>query len=209
MRDNNQVTSYKDKNMSVYQKLQKVRVELQKKNLKKTGKNTYSNFTYYELGDFLPSVNALCLENGLFTHFRIIPDRNTERAILTVYDAKDGDKIDFIAPTAEAHIGAKRNKEGILVGGADPIQNLGGKITYLRRYLLMMAFEIVESDYVDPKEQGVELDSKSVDKINFAQTSKELAEFAKEIQKEKGKKYRPAILHEYNRRKMELENENL
>ena len=55
--------------INIYQKLQKSRVELQAKNLKKSGKNSYSNYEYFELGDFLPGVNEVCNNNGLATIF--------------------------------------------------------------------------------------------------------------------------------------------
>src|SRR3972149_9623008 len=116
---------------NVYQKIQKVRRQLVELNLKKSGKNEYSRFTYYELGDFLPSLNKLMDENGLTTRF-IIPHK--DKAILEVINSdKPEEKIVFMSPTAEVEIGKK--KDG--TGGADPIQNLGGKITYMRRYLLM------------------------------------------------------------------------
>ena len=34
--------------INIYQKLQKSRVELQAKNLKKSGKNSYSNYEYFD-----------------------------------------------------------------------------------------------------------------------------------------------------------------
>ena len=46
----------KEKQLNLYQKLQKVRVELQNSKLKKSGKNTFSKYEYFELGDFLPKV---------------------------------------------------------------------------------------------------------------------------------------------------------
>ena len=51
--------------MSVYKKLQDVRVELQKTPLKKSGKNKHIGFEYFELGDFLPTVQELFLKHWL------------------------------------------------------------------------------------------------------------------------------------------------
>jgi hypothetical protein len=131
--------------MNIYQKLIKARVELQDMKLRKTGKNDYSHYDYYELGDFLPAVNKLCEKHEIITRFNIIQN-GVEKAILTLYNASEPkEKIDFVAPTAEVEIGKK--KDG--TGGAEPIQNLGGKITYMRRYMLMTAFEMVESDMID------------------------------------------------------------
>ena len=51
-------TTKEEKQLNVYQKLQKVRVDVQKLNIKKSGKNAYANFSYFELKDFIPPVNA-------------------------------------------------------------------------------------------------------------------------------------------------------
>mgnify|MGYP001028239562 CR=1 FL=1 len=136
---------------SIYQKLAEARVELQNQNIKKTGENRYSNFMYYELSDLLPPINKICAEYGILTTFKIETKDNTEEAVLTVFNSHSDKNIEFRSPTAEAFIGKKRDG----TGGADPIQNLGGKITYMRRYMLMIAFEIVETDIVDSKKQMV------------------------------------------------------
>ena len=56
-----------EQNMNIYKKIQKVKKELSERELKKSGKNDYSGFSYYELGDFLPSIIELCDKYGLFT----------------------------------------------------------------------------------------------------------------------------------------------
>lgn len=142
--------------MNIYQKIQSIRVKLAKDDIKKTGKNTYSNFAYYELSDFLPKLNEYLEKNGLFTSFSILSKRvdRDEVAVLKIIDSEEPkEKVIFKVPTAEAQVGVR--KDG--TGGADPIQNQGAKITYMRRYLLMIAFEIVEQDVVDsqPQKNGV------------------------------------------------------
>lgn len=186
--------------MNVYQKLQKVRVELQDKELKKTGRNTYSNFTYYELADFLPMVNVLFNDHGLVSKFDIKPGKH-EKAILTVINADEpSEQIKFISPTAEVEIGKK--KDG--TGGAEPIQNLGGKITYMRRYLLMTALEMVESDLVEriKKETTTEVDEADVKKIKACKDIKELTLLYGKLDK----KYKTALIRPlFSEKKAELE----
>lgn len=132
--------------MNLYKKLAKSRVDLQEMKLKKSGNNTFSHFTYYELSDFLGAINAICAKNGLLTQFNVVTDGGREKAILTIYNAEEPtEKLSFVAPTAEVEIGKK--KDG--TGGADPIQNLGGKLTYMRRYMFITAFEIAEIDSVE------------------------------------------------------------
>lgn len=164
--------------MNIYTKLIQARLDLQNLKLKKTGKNDYSNFTYYELGDFLPAVNELAQKHKFFTRFNIISDKGIEKAILTIINAENPEeKVDFISPTAEAFIGSKM-KDGVRTGGADPIQNLGGKTTYMRRYLLMTAFEMVESDQVDAIKRELlnEMEEKDIKAITKSKTLKELTE---------------------------------
>ena len=187
------------KKQNVCQKIQQVRVDLVNKNLKKTGNNTYSKFTYYELGDFLPTLNELNNKVGLMTKFTI--KRKTAR--LDIFDCDNMEHIiSFHAPTATVEIGKK--KDG--TGGAEPIQNLGGQITYMRRYLLMMAYEIVESDYVDRKKQSEvkELPEKYVKQIYGVNDLLKLNTLCKDIQKETKMKYQKSLLEIYTLKKEEL-----
>ena len=148
------------KDMNIYKKIQKVKKELSERELKKSGKNDYSGFSYYELGDFLPSIIELCDKYGLFTKvdfqdkFRLNTTKNNSEEILTT-DTKIGeaailtiintDKIDEIE-TYSCDV-----KE-LNLKGANSIQNYGGVQTYLRRYLYMNAFDIVEADMFDSEE---------------------------------------------------------
>ena len=71
-----------------------------------------------------------------------------EKAIMTVMntDNPQEEGIQFVAPYREA--GQIISKAGNEV--TNPIQALGASITYLRRYLWMMALDITEPDDVDP-----------------------------------------------------------
>ena len=60
-----------DNQLIVYQKLQKARVKLQNVELKKSGHNSFAGFKYFELGDFLPTVNSIFFELGLCSVFTI------------------------------------------------------------------------------------------------------------------------------------------
>ena len=175
---------------NVYQKLQEVRVALQGKNLKKSGKN--QNISYYELSDFLPTLNILNNDIGLTTRFFI----KEGTAILEIINCEKPEEVaKFTSPTVEV----------TLPRGQD-IQGLGAKITYMRRYLLMIAFEIVESDYVDKQNQATEkeLPEKYVTKLYACKSLVELGEVAKKIQLETKKKYQKGLLEAYTLKKAEL-----
>lgn len=137
------------KPMNIYQKLQKSRVDLQNKKLKKTGKNDYSHYTYFELGDFLPSINEICANNGLATVFQFTKDLAT----LDVIDVDNIEKrIQFSTPVEIASL-----------KGCSTIQNIGGTQSYCRRYLYMMAFEIAESDLLDAGNVDLEKEQQKED----------------------------------------------
>lgn len=188
--------------MTIYEKIQTVRCELQSLNLKKTGKNEYSRFSYYELSDFLPQLNSLLLKNKLMTRVTF----ENKQAFLTVFDAEDStQQVTFQSETAECEIGKKKDGSG----GADPIQNLGGMITYMRRYLMMLAFEIVESDYVDKEmTKDLELDDEDLKIINSAENLTHLTSIFNKMLEKKGKRYTVAIKNACGKKKLEFGNEN-
>jgi len=130
--------------MNALKKLQKARFELTQKTLKKSGKNTFSKYSYFELGDFLPTVHQMFNDAGLCAVFTL----DAEKAGLTIFDTDGDTSVAFETPTIMAS-----NPKG------QAIQDLGSTHTYLRRYLWIMALELVESDQVDSGEQ------KTVDKF--------------------------------------------
>ena len=138
--------------MNLMQKIARARVMLQKKNLKKSGQNNFANFKYFELADFLPAVNEIFDELGLYAEFFITPEDRSiddgtgqilvqpEIAHLNIYNSEN--------PTEQArHFTSMIAEAG--TKGATPIQQLGSVHTYMRRYLYMEALEIVESDALD------------------------------------------------------------
>ena len=121
--------------MNVYQRLQIARLSLQEKKLTKSGKNKFAGYEYFELQDFLPTVQTIFSDTGLCPIYRVASDHAT----LTIYNAeKPEEQIVFTAPMASAEL-----------KGCHPVQNLGASISYLRRYLYVNALEIVEHDALD------------------------------------------------------------
>jgi len=120
--------------MSVYKKLMAARISLQEAPLKKSGHNKFAGYSYFELGDFIPTINKIFNEVGLCG----VVSYDTEIASLTITDTDDGTNIVITSPMAEANL-----------KGCHPIQNLGAVETYTRRYLWVTAMEIVEHDALD------------------------------------------------------------
>lgn len=136
---------------NIYSKLQKARCEFQEKPLKKSGHNKFAGYHYFELGDFLPTINALLDKHNLCSSMSF----GTELATLTIYNSENmEEKIEFTSPMSEANL-----------KGCHAVQNLGAVQTYLRRYLWVNAFEIVESDGLEAT-TGKEEPKPSKTKIN-------------------------------------------
>lgn len=123
--------------MSIYKKLQEARVMLHHTQLKKSGKNKFANFNYFELGDFIPQVTDIFNKVGLCGVVSFTGDT----AYLTVHETEGDGFITFTSPLVFAS-----------VEKTQPIQNLGSTHTYLRRYLWLMCMEITENDVVDSVE---------------------------------------------------------
>ena len=132
---------YDTKSMNIYEKLQFARTQLLKIKFKKSGKNDYAGFDYYELGDFLPDIIKIFKDLKLFSKF----DIKGEEALLTIVDIEkpDDDPVVFRSPYVKAVL---RDGKG---GEPQPIQGLGASHTYLRRYLYINALEITEFDTID------------------------------------------------------------
>ena len=118
----------------VHKKLMAARIMLQNAPLKKSGHNKFAGYSYFELGDFIPTINQIFNEVGLCG----VVSYDSEIASLTITDTDDGTSLVITSPMAEANL-----------KGCHPIQNLGAVETYTRRYLWVTAMEIVEHDALD------------------------------------------------------------
>lgn len=135
MTDYRQQAEHEQQQWQVYQKLQTARIKLQQTQLKKSGHNKFAGYQYFELGDFLPTINQIFHELGLCSTVSFTADN----AVLCIVDTDTGGSIAFTSPMAEANM-----------KGNQPVQNLGATQTYLRRYLYVNALEIVEHDAIEP-----------------------------------------------------------
>ena len=121
--------------MNIYEKLQEARVELQGMNLKKSGKNSFAQYDYFELADFMPHINRIMLEKKLTGFCSFTEDL---ASLTLVNSEKPEERIVFTSPMSKANL-----------KGCHEVQNLGAVETYQRRYLYTTAVEIVEADLLD------------------------------------------------------------
>lgn len=120
---------------NVHRKLSAARKKFHTLQLKKTGKNTFAGYDYFELGDFLIPALDVFEQYGLGATISF--DR--ELATMTIRDLDNPeDTITLTSPMGSAAL-----------KGCHEVQNIGAVETYQRRYLWVAALEIVEHDALD------------------------------------------------------------
>lgn len=124
-----------NKTQNIYQKLIQARVKFIETKIEKTGVNKFANYKYFQLDDFIPTLDKINLELGLVSIFNL----DNDKATLTIVNVENPtETLEFNIPS-----------ESVEIKGATKIQNLGGEITYLKRYLYQNAYEITEPDLVE------------------------------------------------------------
>ena len=130
--------------MNVYQKLIEARSQFLNDGVEKSGKNMNVGFKYFELTDIVPSVTKIFKELGLIA----IDKFTNETAYMTIVNCDAPEEtIEFEAPFNQiAPIMSNAGKQV-----TNEMQALGSSITYMRRYLYMIAMDIVENDEIEPQ----------------------------------------------------------
>ena len=133
--------------LNIYKKINKVKELILNSKIKKTGKNVFSGFDYYELSDITPYIIKGCNEYGLYTHISF----NEELATLTIFNCDNNNEIlEFTSPMRQLQL-----------KGCNDLQALGCVETYSRRYLYLMAFDIVEPDLFDKNAGNKDFENKT------------------------------------------------
>lgn len=123
--------------MNIYQKIVGIQKNLLQKELPKSGYNKFGNFKYHELEDILPTIFRECYNQELFIEFSF----TNELAQLKIRNWNEhGESVITSVPMPEI---VPLNR------GMNIMQSEGSYITYLKRYLLINMFLIVEKDVVD------------------------------------------------------------
>ena len=138
-----QVTPKDYSKLNVFQKLTKARIELATSAVKKSGRNNFQNFDYFQLDDFVPTAQRICDKYGLFTKFDYVCDEGVWMTKFTVINSdKTEEGIEWIRPYVQTN------------AGKDAAQCQGATDTYSRRYMWLIAFEITEADMIDGLDQN-------------------------------------------------------
>ena len=134
--------STKTQTLNIYQKLLKAREMFLAGDVKKSGKNMYMAFKYFELEDIVPTATKIFAEVGIIP----IVNFTSETATMTIVNTENTEEnITFSAPFNQLEpITSNSGKQA-----TNSMQALGSSITYMRRYLYMIALDICENDEID------------------------------------------------------------
>jgi len=170
-----------DKVKSIYERMNQIKRELSESDIPKSGKNKHLNFSYHELQDFLGKVTSLNYKHGVHEHISM----NNELATLTLTNIENtDDKIEISVPFVMADMQPKN----------DSIQKLGATLTYLRRYLYLQGYAIMEREIVDAQDQSIKTTSA---KENQETQQKLLSWLIDKSDKETAQKIIDNVLKEY------------
>jgi hypothetical protein len=121
--------------VGVHRKLSAARQAFHALELKKSGKNTFAGYSYFELADFLVPALKVFDDVGLGATVSFTADTAT----MTIVDLDNPeDRIAITSPMGSAAL-----------KGCHEVQNIGAVETYQRRYLWVAALEIIEHDALD------------------------------------------------------------
>lgn len=136
-------TTKTTKTANVYQRLLAARSKFLDANVEKSGKNMHLSFKYFELEDIVPTAIRIFNEVGLISVVNFTPDVATMEIINT---ENPDESVSFVAPFNQIApiVSNTTGKQA-----TNEMQALGSSITYMRRYLYMIALDICESDSID------------------------------------------------------------
>lgn len=170
--------------MSIYKKLARIQRKLMGMEISKSGWNSHRKYHYYDLDDILPPIFEACFEEELTLMFNFTEDAAVLH--LKSWNAKGDvsirDELSVRVPFPEL-----MPKKGM-----DHIQVEGSYVTYLKRYLLINLFLIMENDVIDSGADNCDCECDCKEKPVKKAKSKE-SKVAKKQAGEKPEKLKNAI----------------
>lgn len=128
---------------NVYQKLIEARQTFLESDAKQSGKNMNLSFKYFELKDIVPTITSIFVEKGLIALDNFSPDIAT----LTIVNTENPEEtIAFSAPFNQITPIVSNTGKQV----TNDMQALGSSITYMRRYLYLIAMDICVNDDIEP-----------------------------------------------------------
>lgn len=131
------------KTANVYQKLIEAREKFLTSEINQSGKNMQLSFKYFELKDIVPTITHIFKDLGLLAVARFT---DTVATLTIVNTDNPEETIDFPVPFNQIQpIVSNAGKQV-----TNDMQALGSSITYMRRYLYLIAMDICVNDEIEP-----------------------------------------------------------
>lgn len=129
--------------MSIPEKLARIQKNLMMKKIPKTGWNHFQKFHYHELEDLIPPIFEACYDEEVTLFFTFTHDEGILHLKSWKKEGEIGtrDELSVRVPIPSIIPDEENNTKNI--------QDIGKSITYLKRYLLINTFLILEKDLVD------------------------------------------------------------
>lgn len=151
-------------NIKTMKKINDGRSYFQQQDVKKSGKNKYQHFNYFELQDIIPIKNEICTKFKIADYF--IFDIEKQNARLEIYDLEQDDQqepitFQILIPEPQEMNSTKR------------MQEIGALQTYSHRYLLLQFLDVTECDRIDATNTAkITSDNKTNKKVQKSKTKK-------------------------------------
>ena len=128
-------TTFKREEVNIYGKLLEARKRFLDAGIKKTGINRYAEFKYFTLDDIIPLKQEIFRDLGLADTISF----GFDLARLTI--------VNIDNPSESVYFQSQLAPDESLI--KNPIQKVGAIQTYVRRYLYLLALDIIESDGIE------------------------------------------------------------
>jgi len=120
----------------IYKKIEDAIDLIKNSPLKKQGRNTYSEYDYYTPEQVNKLVYDACKKVGLFVRFDLLRNEHGIEGLVTVFDSTD----------FKVSVEYKMASDVPSIKATNIAQQLGGAMTYTKRYMLMNIFDIVDNN---------------------------------------------------------------
>lgn len=153
---------------TIYQKIMNVRSAIKSTTIKKEGRNTYSNYDYFTPGQIDSITFDECKKEGLFNKYDLKRTSLGLVAQMQVVEIETGESELFELAMEIPEIKA-----------TNITQQLGGAMTYSKRYLLMNIYDISDNTLDFDSQDNKKQTEKPKQPENKAVSAKEVIELMK------------------------------
>lgn len=135
------------KDMSVHERLLNAKLDFNRMDIKKSGMNTGVGYMFFTLDDITGPI--LELEAKWRIHIHMHTDKVDDENRMVGYVVNLDNPNDVIMYSLKYEVSESRLSSNTGNPITTKTQNVGAAITYMRRYMYLVIFDIIESDALD------------------------------------------------------------